>query len=162
MRLTENDHCVIHAGAVGGRLRWKEEDHDDERHPSHWGRGNIFALKEGNGGSMVEAFWVSLKLSLTHFPNEKGPRLSSLCPRNLAAMGTEYAKYWPVTTREKTASIAVGPANAKRPNIEEMMATNQTAKIGAWVRLLTLYRNLDNGRAPSRENAKACREAVVN
>ena len=59
-------------------------------------------------------------------------------PINRAAIGIEYATYCPATTKENTAPIALGPANASKPRRRETITENQTACTGAWVLLLTL------------------------
>lgn len=51
----------------------------------------------------------------------------------------------------KTAPIAIGPANIRRPNKAPMVVTNQTATTGVLVLWWTFFNHRLPGRAPSRE-----------
>ena len=57
--------------------------------------------------------------------------------------------------------MACAPANDNRPSGAAMMTTNQTALTGVRVWLFIRERILEKGSTPSRENAKAWRDAAT-
>lgn len=81
--------------------------------------------------------------------------------KSLRAMGKMNARYCAMAPIEKTAPIATGLANMRRPRSAPMKSTNQTALTGVWVCLFTRFSQRDNGSAPSREYAKVTRDAAT-
>lgn len=70
----------------------------------------------------------------TNIPRLNGPGLNFWPPKNLAAMGIEFARYCPTTPRENIAPAAAGPANVKSPSNVARRAEKHTQLIGVPVR----------------------------
>jgi hypothetical protein len=93
-------------------------------------------------------------------PRWNGPFLNGWPPRYRVAIGIELETYCPTTPSVKSEPAAVGPAKVINPSSKAQVAEAQTHRIGVPVNEFISYRDLEKGRAPSRENLESFDSAL--
>jgi len=77
-------------------------------------------------------------------------------------MGRPQARLLPATTREKSAAAAAGAMRQRRPRTAASKTQPQIVRKGMYPILFEIgLKKLENGRAPSRENAQVCLDAAT-
>lgn len=90
-------------------------------------------------------------------PVKNGPGLNFFWPHTTRQkMGIPHAKLLPATASEKSAVAAAGAIRHKRPSMAANKTHPQTVRRGMYPKRLEIGRKkLENGSAPSLENAQA-------